>query len=101
MNALDMDLTLAVERECSMLQFREDHEATNERLDDSMMREVKKARQRIKKLRKDAEEEITRIDAEIAALKARKADVQTGAAEAVQAQQRRIAKCRAYLSAGE
>jgi septal ring factor EnvC (AmiA/AmiB activator) len=107
MNALDIDLMRAVDRECSVLQFKEDHEAKNERLEDMMMREVKEARQRIKHVRKASSEEVATIDAEIsakeaeiAALKATKADVQTGIAEKVAAENRRIAKAKAYIAAG-
>ena len=101
MNAIDQALTSAVERECTILQFREDHEEKNERLDEVMLREAKQARQRIKRFRKAAADEIASIDAEIAALMARKAEVQTGAEAKVEAENRRIAKCRAYLNAGE
>jgi hypothetical protein len=107
MNALDMDLARAVERECSILQFREDHEAKNDRLEDMMMREVKESRQRIKLVRKAASDEIATIDAEIAvkeaeiaALKASKAEIQTGTAEKVAAENRRVAKAKAYIAAG-
>lgn len=98
MNAIDQSLASAVERECNILQFREDHEEKNERLDEVMLREAKQARQRI---RKAAADEVAVIDAEIAALAARKAEVQTGADAKAQAEERRIAKCRAYLTAGE
>src|SRR5690606_8916555 len=101
MNAIDQSLASAVERECNILQFREDHEEKNERLDEVMLREVKQARQRIKRIRKAAADEVATIDAEIAALAARKAEVQTGADAKAQAEERRIAKCRAYLAAGE
>jgi hypothetical protein len=101
MNAIDQSLASAVERECTILQFREDHEEKNERLDEVMLREAKQARQRIKRIRKAAADEFAAIDAEIAALVARKAEVQTGADANVQAEERRIAKCRAYLTAGE
>lgn len=101
MTSLENDLSLAVARECSLLQFREDHEAKNERLDDVIMAEVKRAKKRVAQLRKAAAEEAAKIDAEIAQLEARKAEVINGAEDTVRAQQRRIAQCRAYLSAGE
>lgn len=101
MNAIDQTLMSAVERECSLIQFSEDHEAKNERLDDMMLREVKEARQRIRRVRKAAADEVAQIDAEIAALTARRIEVQTGADAKAQAEERRIAKCRAYLAAGE
>lgn len=101
MNAIDQTLMSAVERECSLLQFREDHEAKNERLDDMMMREVKEARQRIRRVRKAAADEVAQIDAEIAALIARKAEVEAGTDAKVEAENRRIKRCRAFLSAAE
>lgn len=101
MNAIDHTLMAAVERECGLLQFSEDHEAKNERLDDMMMREVKEARQRIRRVRKAAADEVARIDAEIAALIARKAEVETGADAKVEAENGRIKRCRAFLSAAE
>lgn len=101
MNAIDQSLASAVERECNILQFREDHEEKNERLDEVMLREAKQARQRIKRIRKAAADEVATIDAEIAALVARKLEVQTGADAKAKAEERRIAKCRAYLAAGE
>lgn len=101
MNAIDQTLISAVERECSLVQFREDHEAKNERLDDMMMREVKDARQRIRRIRKAAADEVATIDAEIAALVARKAEVISGAEAKVEAENRRTKKARAFLSAGE
>lgn len=101
MNAIDQTLMSAVERECGLLQFSEDHEAKNERLDDMMMREVKEARQRIRRVRKDAADEVARIDAEIAALIARKAEVEAGTDAKVEAESRRIKRCRAFLSAAE
>jgi len=101
MNAIDQSLASAVERECSLIQFSEDHEAKNERLDDMMMREVKEARQRIRRVRKDAADEVARIDAEIAALIARKAEVEAGTDAKVEAESRRIKRCRAFLSAAE
>ena len=61
MNAIDQTLASAVERECNILQFREDHEAKNERLDDMMMREVKEARQRIRRIRKAAADEVAKL----------------------------------------
>ena len=101
MNAIDQTLAYDVERECTILQFREDHEAKNERLDDMMMREVKEARQRIRRVRKAAADEVAQIDAEIAALIARKAEVEAGADAKVEAETRRIKRCRAFLSAAE
>lgn len=101
MNAIDQTLMSAVERECSLLQFREDHEAKNERLDDMMMREVKEARQRIRRVRKAAADEVAQIDAEIAALIVRKAEVETGTDAKVEAENRRIKRCRAFLAAAE
>lgn len=101
MNAIDQTLMSAVERECGMIQFREDHEAKNERLDDMMMREVKEARQRIRRVRKAAADEVAQIDAEIAALIARKAEVEAGTDAKVEAETRRIKRCRAFLSAAE
>lgn len=101
MNAIDQTLAYAVERECTILQFREDHEAKNERLDDMMMREVKEARQRIRRVRKAAADEVAQIDAEIASLIARKAEVEAGTDAKVEAESRRIKRCRAFLAAAE
>lgn len=101
MNALDMELSKAVERECSVLQFKEDHEAKNERLDDMMLKEAAGARKRIKRFKKAEADELSQIEAEIAALVSRKAEIQAGTVEKVAAENRRIAKCRAYLAAGE
>lgn len=101
MNAIDQTLVSAVERECSLVQFREDHEAKNERLDDMMMREVKEARQRIRRVRKAAAEEVARIRSEIAEREACMAEVETGADAKVEAETRRIKRCRAFLSAAE
>lgn len=101
MNAIDHTLMAAVERECGLLQFSQDHESKNERLDDMMMREVKEARQRIRRVRKAAADEVAQIDAEIAALIARKAEVETGTDAKVEAETRRIKRCRAFLSAAE
>ena len=99
MNAIDRDLSAAVEHECSILQFREDHEAKNERLDSMMLREAQEARKRIKAFKKAGADEVARIDAEIAALVARKAEVKEGTAEKIASENRRIAKCKAYLAA--
>ena len=99
MNALDMNLAAAVEKECSILQFREDHEAKNERLDAMMMKEATEARKRIKVVRKAGAEEVARIDAQIAELVALKAEIQCGTAEQIAAENRRIAKCKAYIAA--
>jgi len=99
MNAIDQTLVSAVERECSIIPFREDHEAKNERLDTMMLREMQEARKRIKRFRQAGADEVGRIDAEIAALVARKAEVQAGAKAKVAAEQRRIAKCKAFLAA--
>lgn len=101
MNAIDHTLMAAVERECGLLQFSEDHEAKNERLDDMMMREVKEARQRIRRVRKAAADEVAQIDAEIAALIVRKAEVEAGTDAKVEAESRRIKRCRAFLAAAE
>lgn len=101
MNAIDHNLASAVERECSILQFTDDHEAKNERLDEMMLREVREARQRIRRIRKAASEEVATIEAEIAALASRKAEVLSGAAAKVEAENRRIVKARAFVSAGE
>lgn len=101
MNAIDQTLMSAVERECSLIQFSEDHEAKNERLDDMMMREVKEARQRIRRVRKDAADEVAQIDAEIAVLIARKLEVEAGTDAKVEAENRRIKRCRAFLAAAE
>ena len=101
MNAIDQTLMSAVERECSLIQFSEDHEAKNERLDDMMLREVKEARQRIRRVRKAAADEVAQIDAEIAERKARRAEVINGADAKVEAENRRVKRCRAFLSAAE
>jgi hypothetical protein len=101
MNAIDQTLASAVERECSILQFTDDHEAKNERLDEMMLREVREARQRIRRIRKAAADEVAAIDAEPAALTARKAEVLNGYAAKVEAENRRIVKCKAYISASE
>lgn len=98
---LAQDLAAAVERECNILQFREDHEARNERIDALMLKDVSDARKRIQQARKAEADETARIDAEIAALMARKAEVQSGTLAKVEAAQRRIDKARAYLAAGE
>lgn len=101
MNALDRDMAQAVERECSLLQFKEDHEEKNERLDGLMLKEAAAARKRIDRFQQAQREEVERIDAEIAALTARKNDVVSGTAARVAAENRRIAKCKAYITAGE
>lgn len=101
MNAIDQTLASAVERECSILQFTDDHEAKNERLDEMMLREVREARQRIRRIRKAAAEEVATIEAEIAELAARKAKVLDGMSAAVDTENRRITKARAFVNAGE
>ena len=98
MNAIDQTLASAVERECNILQFREDHEAKNERLDDAMMREIKQARQLIRRVEKAAAKEVALIDAEMAALVARRAEVISGKDAKVEAENRHIKRCRSFLA---
>lgn len=112
MNAFDMDaIARAVERECSLVQFNEDHGAKNERRDEMMLKSVTTDRKLIKTIKNAASEEIEALDAEMAdevaahnakmaALTARKAKVQESCDTAVATAQSRIKQAKAYIAAG-
>lgn len=99
MNAIEPDLTAAIEAECTLLQFREDHEAKNERLDAMMLREKSEARKRIKRFEQARDEQLAAIAEERRALDERERTVVSGTKAKVAAERRRIAKVRAYLAA--
>ncbi|MEO3387345.1 hypothetical protein [Mesorhizobium sp. CAU 1741] len=101
MAALAENLADAVERECSVVQFKEDHEAKNEKLDAMMMSEMADARKRIKRVQKAEADELSAIAEERKRLDAREQEIKAGALAKVEAERRRIAKCRAYIAAGE